>query len=186
MTQQTPRLIVVTGSPASGKTTIAKTLSESFQIPLITKDALKEDIYDTLEVAALTDSEDLDNPARKLMQTLAREFLSKGVSLILESNFKRSEAMERMEELFALSRPVLVQCMVPEDEAVDRYVERSEEGERHPVHEGAERAGELREEIKRGQYDLRDLDVPSVTVDTSGGDTDIEALAARIRVILEA
>lgn len=43
MKQDLPLLVVVTGSPASGKSTLAEKLSESMRLPLLAKDAFKED-----------------------------------------------------------------------------------------------------------------------------------------------
>ncbi|MCF8058644.1 MAG: ATP-binding protein [Bacteriovoracaceae bacterium] len=43
-----PKLIIVIGLPASGKTTLAKKLSEKFKVPLITKDQLKICLIDKL------------------------------------------------------------------------------------------------------------------------------------------
>jgi len=43
-----PLLIVVTGMPSSGKTTVAEDLSRRLQLPLIAKDTIKESLYDTL------------------------------------------------------------------------------------------------------------------------------------------
>lgn len=179
-----PWLIVVTGSPATGKTTIAESLCGSLNLPLVAKDAIKEEIYDTLEGATPEDSHRLGFVAVRLMHSWTRHLLQKDVSLILESNFKRSLSIDDLQELFALSRPIIVQCMAPEDHILDRYVERSVAGKRHPVHDDARRTDELRRDLDDAEYDLRGLDVPSVTVDTVNDDTDIESLTARILDVL--
>ncbi|HLU37468.1 MAG TPA: AAA family ATPase [Thermomicrobiales bacterium] len=187
MKQDLPLLVVVTGSPASGKSTLAEKLSESMRLPLLAKDAFKEEIYDNLEGAAPADSHRLGFVAVRLMHSWSKRLLEKGVSLVLESNFKRSLSLPDLESLFALSQPVVVQCVAPRDEVVDRYVERSEEGERHPVHDDANHVDELRHDLEKGEYDMRFLDVPVITVDTSiEGGVDIEALIHRIRSTREA
>ncbi len=187
MKQDLPLLVVVTGSPASGKSTLAEKLSESMRLPLLAKDAFKEEIYDNLEGAAPADSHRLGFVAVRLMHSWSKRLLEKGVSLVLESNFKRSLSLSDLESLFALSQPVVVQCVAPRDEVVDRYVERSEEGERHPVHDDANHVDELRHDLEKGEYDMRFLDVPVITVDTSiEGGVDIEALIYRIRSTREA
>lgn len=187
MKQDLPLLVVVTGSPASGKSTLAEKLSESMRLPLLAKDAFKEEIYDNLEGAAPADSHRLGFVAVRLMHSWSKRLLEKGVSLVLESNFKRSLSLPDLESLFALSQPVVVQCVAPRDEVVDRYVERSEEGERHPVHDDANHVDELRHDLEKGEYDMRVLDVPVITVDTSiEGGVDIEALIHRIRSTREA
>lgn len=182
MKQDLPLLVIVTGSPASGKSTLAEKLSESMGLPLLAKDAFKEEIYDNLEGAESADSHRLGFVAVRLMHSWSKRLLEKGVPLVLESNFKRSLSVGDLESLFALSRPVLVQCVAPRDEVVDRYIERSEEGERHPVHDDANQVDELRDDLEKGEYDLRFLDVPAITIDTSvEGGVDVADLISRIR-----
>src|SRR5262249_58176789 len=43
-----PLLVVVTGPPASGKSRLAEELAESLGLPLVTKDGIKETLFDTL------------------------------------------------------------------------------------------------------------------------------------------
>lgn len=180
-----PFLIVVTGSPASGKTTIAESLAESMRLPLITKDGIKELLYDSLEGATPSDSHRLGFVAVSLMQAWAKHLLQNNVSLVLESNFKRSLSVEGLEELFSISRPVLVQCVAPTPEVLDRYVERSEKGERHPVHDDANHVDELRVDLEKGEYDLTGVDAPTLLVNTSDTECNeiVDDLIIRIRTI---
>src|SRR5687767_10053733 len=41
-------IIIISGAPATGKTTLGKKLSAKYNIPFISKDALKERIFDNL------------------------------------------------------------------------------------------------------------------------------------------
>lgn len=186
MSEILPVLIVVTGSPATGKTTIARSLSEEMRLPLVSKDSIKEELYDSLEGAEPSDSHRLGYAAIRLMTSWARRLLEKDVTIIVESNFKSSLSVGDLRELFEISRPVLVQCMAPESDVLDRYIERSQEGERHPVHDDANHVDELRKDLERGEYDLRHLEVPSITIDTSGDEaSDIADLARRIRALAQ-
>ena len=41
-------LIIIAGMPASGKSTVAEKLSRIFGYPVLEKDALKEELFDTI------------------------------------------------------------------------------------------------------------------------------------------
>jgi predicted kinase len=43
-----PLVVVVTGPPASGKSTIARELADALAAPLIAKDPIKETLFDSL------------------------------------------------------------------------------------------------------------------------------------------
>jgi predicted kinase len=185
MSDSLPLLVIVTGAPATGKTTIARSLAKEMGLPLVSKDAIKEELYDNLEDADPSDSHRLGYAAIKLMFSWVRTMLEANVSMILESNFHRTHSTDDLEALFAISRPVLVQCDAPTRHAIDRYIARSEKGERHPVHDDANRVDELRADLERGEYDLRMLNAPSITIDTSENeDPDIGDLARRIRALV--
>jgi predicted kinase len=186
MADSLPLLVIVTGAPATGKTTIAQSLSKEMGLPLIAKDAIKEELFDSLGSALPSDSHELGFAAIRLMMSWSRTLLQSDVSMIVESNFKSSLSTDDLRELFEISRPVLVQCIALEEDVLDRYVTRVEEGERHPVHDDADQTDELREDLERDEYDLRYLDVPSITINTSEEiEVDIADLATRIRAIVE-
>ena len=62
-----PLLVVVTGMPAAGKTTVAESLSRSLSLPLVAKDAVKERFYDTLGTGDLEWSERLGTASFALL-----------------------------------------------------------------------------------------------------------------------
>ena len=81
-------LILVSGLPGTGKTTLAKKISEEFKIPLLSNDAIKETMWDTL-------GHDFDFEfTNKIGQTsfevlfhCVNALASKGVSLVVEAHF---------------------------------------------------------------------------------------------------
>ena len=87
-----PLLVVVTGMPSSGKTTIATALAERLRLPLVAKDDLKESLFETLGPGDVAWSGRLGDAAYDLMFALARTMLAARVPLIVEANFFAGQA----------------------------------------------------------------------------------------------
>jgi len=45
------KLIIINGLPGTGKTTIAKPMAEQLGFPLVSKDTIKEFLFDTIGVS---------------------------------------------------------------------------------------------------------------------------------------
>src|SRR5437762_2532008 len=82
-----PLLVVVTGAPGSGKTTVARALAAELKLPLLAKDDVKEPLFDTLGVGDRDWSRKLGRATYEVLFALARRLLESGASCILESNF---------------------------------------------------------------------------------------------------
>ena len=82
-----PKIIIVNGLPASGKTTLAKQISKDLEIPVIFKDQIKEDLFDSLNLEPSRDlSKKLGLKAFKVMFEELEQKLSQKQSLILLGN----------------------------------------------------------------------------------------------------
>ena len=175
-------LVVVTGPPASGKTSLARALARELRLPWIGKDALKEVLYDVIGSGDELEPE-LDEAARRLLLTIADAQLEAGVSAIVESNFDRDSDIAPLERLWRGGETDVVQihCTADEQLLLDRFAERAASGRRHPGHgDEPEDADEVRRDLERGRWDALDLPGKPIEVDL-GGDVDVAALADRIR-----
>ena len=169
-----PLLVVVTGMPSSGKTTVAEALSRRLSLPLIAKDAIKESLYDTLGAEDVAASTRLGDAAYGLIFALARAALASGASVIVEGNFFPDHASTIA--TLPDHRLVQIHCSAPLDVLMERYASR----ERHAVHHDADKIAELPARFESGAHAPLALAGELIELDTTQ-QLDLEQLAARIR-----
>jgi predicted kinase len=158
--------------PAAGKTTLARALSEALGIPLVTKDDIKEELYDSLGVGDVEWSQRLGKASYALIFVFCRELLAAGSSVIAEANFFAGMDEARFLEL-PPHRLVQVHCAVPFEVLLSRFETRAD---RHPGHLDRDRAGELRRRYDEATHAPLSLPGEVINVDTSGS-VDVAVIA---------
>ena len=120
-----PLLIVVTGRPGSGKTTLVHALAKQVHCPAFCRDEFKEGFvntrngsHDALGIDANREVYDTFFQAVELM-------VSRGISLVIEAAFQHKLWAPKLEPLQGLSRMSLVICAVDPVLARSRFVERA-------------------------------------------------------------
>lgn len=179
-------LILVTGLPCTGKTTVARALATALALPLFTKDTFKEQLFDRLGVRDAAWSKQLSQAAFDLLFLAGEAELAVGRSVVLEGNFDRACEGERYEALRAKHTASAVQVVLSteEGELVRRFRVRAEAGERHPGHDDAAYLPVLAERARGGCAPLA-LEGEVLEVDTTDlGALDLGALVARVRACL--
>lgn len=83
--------ILVTGMPAAGKSTMAKTLSERLKLPVVSKDSIKELLFDNVGFQSREGKVNLGIASLKIMYYVADQLMKAGQPFILENNFESSE-----------------------------------------------------------------------------------------------
>lgn len=164
-----PVLVIVGGAPASGKSTLAQTLAERLRLPLFSRDDFKEALMDTLGSPDPDASHELGAAAYAVLALIQQRLIDAGVGTVVESNFVRGESEDDFSPVVPRSRAVLVHCQTSLEESKRRFVQRAENGERHPGHHDRDpdKVGELEEHLLEGRYDPLMLPVPTLVVDTS-------------------
>ncbi len=159
-------LVIVSGPPAAGKTTLATMLSRALALPVLSKDSVKEAMMDHLGGAPT-----VGKAAFAVQVAVARELLTSGVGVILEGAFFGKQA--DFIDLAGLGDAVVLQLECQLRVLEQRYIDR--QSSRHPLHRGLEALPELRERVHNGAYDLPDLGRPVLRIDTTDGLTPSEA-----------
>ena len=129
--------VVVSGPPASGKSTLAPALAHELGLPLIAKDTIKDALMSILPVPDVETSRRIGRGAVAAMLAVAAE---SPIGAVLESNFYRSVAVEDLRRL--PGRLVEVFCRCDREVARQRYEARA--GSRHDGHfDGVRTADDL-------------------------------------------
>jgi predicted kinase len=167
-----PFLIVVTGAPGSGKSTLSQALASELELPLLAKDDVKEALFQALGTGDREWSRKLGGATYEVLFAVARRLLESGISCILESNFSQAEPLRSLPP----ARVVQIFCTAPAELILDRYSRRA----RHPGHLDDEIVAELRERLANREWRPLNLRGKLIEVDTSAR-LDVESLAATVR-----
>ena len=90
--------ILVAGMPASGKSTIAVRISESLGIPMLSKDSIKEVLFDDLGFHSRAEKVQLGTAAMHILYYAAAQMMKAGKPFILENNFE--DALDEWENSY--------------------------------------------------------------------------------------
>lgn len=173
-----PAVVYVSGAPGAGKSTVAVPLAEQLGLPLLSKDIVKEQLFDSLPRCSddpMIWSRVLGGAAMELLWTLARQ----ASTVVLEANFRPHSDLERS-RLEGLRRPLVeVHCSCPAELAASRFADRARSpSRREEVHPLTAVSPEL----------LAEFDMPMglgqlVVVDTTQA-VDVQAIAAQVNSAL--
>ena len=194
-------LIIIAGMPASGKTTVANKISKAFGYPILEKDAIKEELFDTIGCTNYTEKRRHDVAATAVLLRCMDSLLEGCTSMICVNNF-RPEAQPQVQAILERHpcRCVTVFFSGDADEFYKRYVERDRKHLRHLGHVLQEhyppREGdsldytmtrqEFAEKFEQlGMADFR-IEGARIEVDATHPETiDVEKLISDIRIALE-
>lgn len=178
--------ILVTGMPAAGKSTMAKALAEKWNLSVISKDAIKEVLFDHVGFGSRAEKVQLGIASMEIMYHMAEQLMKAGQPFILENNFEYSSGHEIKALLEKYRYPALTITLTGDYRAIyQRFLDRESSPDRHRGHvvndcypeKTANNAGEPKstplsfedyvQGIEQRGYDVFCVDGRQIKVDTT-------------------
>ena len=180
-----PLLVVVSGAPGTGKTTMGRRLAADLRIPYLGKDLIKESLFDSLGTKDREWSAKLGIASIELLFKLVESHLEAHQSLVAEMNFRKELEPGQVELLRKKYRFKAVEVHRKTDGQVlcSRLKQRGGSSERHPGHADAEMLEEIGEALRDGVFGPLALGGAVFEVDTTAFErVDYEATISAVRM----
>jgi predicted kinase len=166
-----PFVIVVTGRPGSGKTTLAHTLAKHICCPALSRDEFKEGYVHTLGGTHASLGPDINLRLSTIFFETVDFVVSKGISVVIEAAFQHKVWAPKLTHVAEAARVSIVVCTIDPKLARSRFIERDlADPARERFHgDNAVHAAKDNLELLITDYDPPHMDLPSLTVDTTNG-----------------
>lgn len=163
-----PLLVIISGLPATGKTHLGRTLSDTYDLPYFYKDLFKEMMFDYTDNLDWQTSRWYSQTSVASLFLVCRELLQRHIPHILEANFKPAHT-EQFQAIAKQFNPdiVQIQCYCDGRVLTERFKQRAESGEMHPGHRGIEFLPYLRDTLMRGWSAPITIESEIIAIDTT-------------------
>jgi predicted kinase len=188
MTPKHPKLIILTGRPAAGKSTIGKRLSRDLKLPIISKDGIREVLLDWLGCKDRPWARLLGKAAIDLMFYFARAELDVGNSIILDNAFDPILSGPRFRALKAdyNAESIQVVCNSDSETLFERFKGRVESGNRHPGHREEDAFNHIWKLLSKEESPVLDIGGEVIEMDTTDFEkVDYQAILHQVRIFME-
>lgn len=145
-------VIIITGPTCTGKSTLAKKISDKFQIPVISRDEIKESLFDNIGWKDREWSKKLGKASFELMYQSIKKMLNLKKPFIIESPLNdeldtpKFLSLKKQFDFY----PIQINCKCNGKILFERFKQRSESGDRHPGHVDHLNYDEYKTELLKG------------------------------------
>ena len=183
-----PKLIIVTGRPGSGKTTLSKELGKVLYLPVVSRDEIKEGYVKTFN----TKHDELPGDANRIASDIffsnIELLMSREVSLIAEASFQHHVWEPAISKFRECGDVLIVICEADAEVSARRHLKRGMKDPKREFYHGDKRVTHFREtgtSLAPGGYNPPSIDVPTIRVSTlSGYSPKLEELREQIVSLL--
>ena len=123
-------VVLITGAPASGKTTLARTVADRLNLPVLAKDRIKETLFDALDDAR---TDVLGKASFQLLMELVGDFAGGCGAFVVENAFRTVDG-PALQKRLAGADVLHIHCDATHATLCARARQRAAAGERHPSH----------------------------------------------------
>ena len=179
-------LVLITGHPAAGKTTLARYLGKALGWPALCKDDIKEVLYDTLDWSTAEQWQQLSVATWTLLYHQVTVLLDAHTPHIVEANFVPKFANPQWQVLKQRFEMQVIQVRCEGDPAtlVERYRARIQQGQRHPGHRDGGDDPAFHALLHRGPMAWVEVESERISVDTTKLAVEgYGAVAAQVRAL---
>jgi predicted kinase len=163
-----PTLVIISGPPGSGKTTLAHRLAAAIGCPAICRDEIKEGMVHATPGFTAAPGDELTQRTLPVFFGMLNLLVRSGVTTVAEAAFADHVWRPRLEPLRGLARIRVVHCTVAPEVAAARIIRREREDPRRRAHAAGLRDQAEREASHQAFRPVR-IDAPALDVDTEDG-----------------
>ena len=162
-------LIIVTGRPAAGKSTLAKWLSQELKLPLVSKDSIREALFDRLGWKDRKWAQKLGQASVDVMFYFARAALEVGQSIIMDNSFYPPVSNPGFQALKEQYRAESIQIVCDSDRETlfQRFKLRADSETRHPGHGDQEVLAALYASLSDHSSQILEIGGAVIQIDTT-------------------